>query len=317
MERKAKMHHRVVLAGMACLLLGGCSWLKDWPPATDDTALMTQTPEARIIQTPGGTWIDPASMAQAAPFEPASPDEGALKRLEKVEREMANMRSDLNTMIPAITKLAEAQGNLQQVLSRLPTASRYASASESGTRNEFMGRVTPPAPPAAASPGMPVPLAANQSRNAGWAPQTQPMAVAVQPAQPAPSMQSQVGYTPPGYRQQGTGGQDSTVNQIRFGEHTGKTRIVLDMNRDATFSYQMTQDGTTLYVDLPRSAWGHAPRSGTPKSGMVSSWEAQTNGQGGVRLVVRLRRPASINWVEAIPAEKGLSDRIVIDLARA
>lgn len=101
---------------LLCLLsLGGCEWLRTpvettFSPAGTRNALTPQ-PQVKLVQTPDSTWIEPAPGDQTIEtLIPGNEDNRqAMDRLKRLESEMDSMRKDMALMVPAVTRLAEAQ----------------------------------------------------------------------------------------------------------------------------------------------------------------------------------------------------------------
>lgn len=123
-----------LLTGVCIGLLSGCSWLEDWSwPGRDDkqTASLQAVPPAatnsKVVEAAGGTWIQ--ENAQQVTTVPAhqrpmglSIDEDAAQRIAQLEAEVENLRNELRTMMPAVAKLAAAQGSLHDAIAHIEPA---------------------------------------------------------------------------------------------------------------------------------------------------------------------------------------------------
>ncbi len=100
-------------ATVAALLVSGCSWVREWPPAdtaydwNDADPQPPAAPQTRVMQTSDSTWLVPDRTARPV----ATADELAelaesRKRIAELEHQVEMMRNDLSMMMPAITKLA-------------------------------------------------------------------------------------------------------------------------------------------------------------------------------------------------------------------
>ncbi len=106
------------------------------------------------------------------------------------------------------------------------------------------------------------------------------------------------------------------VNSLRIGTHPDATRLVLELSRKAEFRAFMLQNPTRLVLDLPTFDW----RAQMPKPPPGSMVGAIRNGllQPGIsRIVVDIAEPAILKSAFFLPAGSGISDRVVIDFARA
>lgn len=111
-------------------------------------------------------------------------------------------------------------------------------------------------------------------------------------------------------------GDKFTVRDIRFGEHSNKTRIVLDINGKPDYAISLDNVEKILLIELPGGAWT-AAAEGSPKSQLIASYSAQGMGQGnaGNMLVISLKHVTEIVARDLLPPSSGSSGyRLVIDL---
>jgi N-acetylmuramoyl-L-alanine amidase len=109
-----------------------------------------------------------------------------------------------------------------------------------------------------------------------------------------------------------------SVENIRFGEHPDKTRMVLDVSDKVAFSYTVSPDGTLLDLDLQGAGWQGG--EGAPvASPLVAAYAARPDGSGGTHVDVQLRQPGRIVFAQYIPPAAGgpgdQSPRLVVDIA--
>lgn len=102
------------------------------------------------------------------------------------------------------------------------------------------------------------------------------------------------------------------ITGVRFGEHDGKTRIVIDASARVSFNQNIDNSEHLLLIELPDTAWT-GPTSGAPQSAIVSSWTAEASG-GGTILAVSLKNNAVMASADKIDAANGAPYRIVFDL---
>jgi N-acetylmuramoyl-L-alanine amidase len=106
-----------------------------------------------------------------------------------------------------------------------------------------------------------------------------------------------------------------TVEDIRYGLNAGKTRIVLDFDRPATFRAFMLADPPRLVVDLPRSGW-KIPRHRPVAAGdVLKSYRSGDLDGGLTRIVFDLRKPAIVAGAFTLGRSGTARDRVVIDLS--
>lgn len=105
-----------------------------------------------------------------------------------------------------------------------------------------------------------------------------------------------------------------TVDGVRFGQHPGKTRMVVELSGRTAFRALVMTAPNRLVVDLPSYDW----RADDVSFRAIPDVTAVRQGplQPGVsRIVVDLARPAAISAAFIIPARDNMPDRLVIDFA--
>jgi N-acetylmuramoyl-L-alanine amidase len=105
-----------------------------------------------------------------------------------------------------------------------------------------------------------------------------------------------------------------TVNEVRFGQHPGKTRMVLELSGRTAFRAFVMGGPDRLVIDMPAYDWNAGDVSLRGISA-VSSIRQGPLQSGTNRIVVDLARPSAISSAFIIPANQGLPDRLVIDFA--
>ena len=284
-----------ILAAFGAALLGGCSWVDDMldkdMPAQEGS--LTPEPQVTLVQTADSTWIEPVPASPPVVHTiPSNVDaESAAKRLNNLEKEVAAIRNDISAMMPALTRLAESQSQIQAMLAA-PAAQPQAGPA-----------LAPEEPPAAPPPMAeipPLPLSVPLPEEELVPPVSSAAAAAPQPlVQPVSAP---------------AGASSAQIRDIRFGEHPGRTRIVFDMSDNVSYRYNLHTDGKTLWLDMPGAAWTGAAESAMAQSPLVSSWQME-EGAGGTRVTIRMKQPARVLTAEALPRAGGQEPRIVIDLA--
>jgi N-acetylmuramoyl-L-alanine amidase len=105
------------------------------------------------------------------------------------------------------------------------------------------------------------------------------------------------------------------VSAIRLGQHPDKTRIVLDVGSDASFTTDLDNAEKILLVELPKTGWSAPTAQRFTNSPLLAGYTAQSMSGGGTRLAIELKRPARVLAASALKAEGDKSARIVLDLA--
>ncbi len=336
--KAAHLIRNSLLAGVFIGLLTGCSWLEDWPPAGSNTAAKTapKPPQSKIQQTADAGWpgADRQAAQQAGRSAPMglAIDDAAAARIAQLEQDIASIRNQLDLMMPALTKLAEAQGDIQKVLAHVEPAAGGAMA---------------PMPRASAAADNHMPTAVVPQQNSGPQPgsvawyeqqeqqkrqqqqpayqqanyqQAQPQArmpqqqvnspVQAQPQQNQPPSQPNAALQQASY-----GGSSAAVTNVRFGEHTDKTRLVLDTSEQVSFSYDVDNRDMLLTISLPNAAWRGATQMTVDTSPIVASYNAVSDGAGGQKVIMQLRQPVRVLWAQALQPGGPQGNRVVFDIA--
>jgi hypothetical protein len=272
---------------------------------------------------PAGTPLPPppssSSSLSAAPLQPidaASPgaaSQAAAKldvenldtsaRIDRLEAEVADMRANMNMILPALTKMAAAQQDLQQALNKMNGGEarksedhKDAARSKFGPTRKAETKEGPaiklPAPQASAN-AAPLPLTA-ASTPAGPPAPAAPVSTPVPTEQPAHAAYS--------------------IDEVRFGAHGNMTRMVLDASGRVPYSYALDKSGTLLTVHLPQSAWKTFASQTQGSSPVVQSYAAHADSQGGYSVAVKLKQPVSVSWTDILTPTSDGGYRVVFDL---
>jgi hypothetical protein len=106
----------------------------------------------------------------------------------------------------------------------------------------------------------------------------------------------------------------SEVTAVRIGEHSNKTRLVLDMTGPGKFSYDINRTGTSLTILLPQSAWNVSAQK-PATSALIRNYSAVPIAGGGVAVNIELKKPGRLAYGGALPPNDIHGDRIVFDVA--
>lgn len=308
--------------------LGGCSWLQENPQSGaynnwQSAETVAPPPQTRVMQTAEGTWLEPDRTPKPVPTATELAElKQANQRIAELEQEIGALRNDMNMMMPALTRLAGLERNASAALNDIQPAAggvqggevprihrNYMQAAEIAADNPEIEMDQPAyAAPQAAPVPAPVPL----TPTARVQPVPPPPA-AVQPAvQPVVPVAQPAAYTPPAINV-------AAVQGVRLGNHeTGKTRMVFDVSKASTFTYDVDNTEKILVIEIPSTVWNAGPVTRNfMENPLVKSLAASPNGQGGTRIVVQLLAPAKVLWSQSIPPAGLQGDRIVLDLAGA
>lgn len=100
---------------------------------------------------------------------------------------------------------------------------------------------------------------------------------------------------------------------VRFGLHSNKTRVVIDLPKAATFVTDLDNNERFLLIELQGS---DLKLSGGAGLGLVSSYSIDTDTSGKTRVLLNLKDDAKIIAKEALRPSGQYGHRVFIDLAR-
>lgn len=113
-----------------------------------------------------------------------------------------------------------------------------------------------------------------------------------------------------------TSAETLSVTGVRIGEHTDKTRFVLDISRQADYTLLLLPNPYRLVIDMPEFAWKADNGSEGAGGGLISGFRYGLFQPGQSRLVLDLKAPVEVRNAFIIPPRGGHSFRLVIDLAK-
>ena len=106
------------------------------------------------------------------------------------------------------------------------------------------------------------------------------------------------------------------INEIRFGQHPDKTRMVLDLSEATDFRVFALSDPYRMVIDLPDFNW----QVGTvykPDSSGISSVRQGKVEPGISRIVFDMNKPVSVAAAFLLPGATDKPDRLVVDFSPA
>lgn len=341
---KTNRKGKAALAALAALALAGCGMLPPMPPPEKETAQATQEapkeepkakapdqpdiaappPEVQAVPLSGDPIdsLEPLEMRPAGSmgslglnlrtyFEDGSGDSDRIERLEKA---VVALQSDLRTAAPAIQRIGVLESEV--LLMR-----RMAEPKQPPVLYE-------PAPAA----GEPEPLqAAPENESDGEGPESpapQPSPAAPQHETVPPQQKTEAPVHAPSATAQTAAAQkeaplaqpvpgQATVQRVRIGQDGGKTRLVLDMSAGTPYTRNLDSGEKLLLVELPQAAWS-APKASPTGEGAIAFWSMKPSADGkGSLLVVQLKGAASLGGEGSIPAGRDGVHRLYIDLVPA
>ena len=106
----------------------------------------------------------------------------------------------------------------------------------------------------------------------------------------------------------------ATVSDVRLGENAGKTRFVLDVDQEISYTYFLLADPYRIVIDLEEVTWGlDGPGQGAGK-GIIRDYRFGLFQPGKSRIVLDLKDPADVEKIFFLPPQSGYPHRLVIDL---
>jgi hypothetical protein len=109
----------------------------------------------------------------------------------------------------------------------------------------------------------------------------------------------------------------AAVKKIRFGEHTGKTRVVLDLNEITEYGYEVDNVEGIVMIALPDAKWQAGAQSAAFSSPYIESWSYQVMPDGGTALILQTKKPVKISAHNALPGNGAESPRIYLDISES
>lgn len=112
----------------------------------------------------------------------------------------------------------------------------------------------------------------------------------------------------------GDDGMKAFVKRVRIGEHPTMVRIVLDLSAPIDYKPMETQDGSTVVIDLPNTAWDAIENWNSVNTPILGSFTASSLGGNGTRLSLHAKSAMKIKSSGVLPPSKSGGYRLFIDL---
>jgi hypothetical protein len=206
----------------------------------------------------------------------SSPD----ARFDRLETTVLDMRKEFDAVKPAIIRLSAVEEDMQILLRQLETL----------VQTPLPEQDTEPAPPTSLQ---------NAAELESKAPAEPEHEIEIAPAiSPVKDVQTLI---------------KGTVRNFRIGEHTGMTRLVIDLGCATPFRHDLDNAEKLLLIELPECGWSAAAQGTTPQSPLMESWNTQPLETGkGTRIIIRLRKNITVAQAVMLTSP----DRIMLDLKR-
>lgn len=234
-------------------------------------------------------------------------------RVKRVENAVVELRRDFDSVLPAIVRLSAVEQDMQELLTQLDSLLRseppaantaYPASAPAASSMDAASAPASLTPPAQAPPVADIP-ATPQAALAQSVPET-PAPAAVSAPAPAPAPAAAAApVAAPGA---------TSVTALRVGEHPGKTRMVFDMTGASTYRYDLDNAENLLVLEISGAGWSAPATQTFAKSPILQSYSTQPMDGGGTRVILLLKRAASVVYEAALKPEGTNGHRLVIDL---
>lgn len=317
------------------------------PPTAAD-GITVEMP-ANAIRTPGEAAIASDAFTQAGQFEPrpggmlgslgmnldtyfAEDIQDPIDRIKRLERALTAIQGDLKTVAPPIQRLVSVETDIQELVTQLqillendsqPSSPLPAATSvpKPDTASQASPQVTQLANAAGAAEEVPEqPRPEKQATPPPTPPPDTSPVVANQTAPPVPVPVPEATPPPPAPEPKAappttTDAGTPSVVDLRIGEHADKTRLVLDLNANASFAADLDNNEHILVIELPDAGWSAAQQQTFDKSPLLKGYTVESGGKGSM-LILQLRKASGILAQQKLEGETGKGQRIVIDLKK-
>jgi N-acetylmuramoyl-L-alanine amidase len=108
-----------------------------------------------------------------------------------------------------------------------------------------------------------------------------------------------------------------SVDQVRFGAHPDKIRLVLDLSEASDFRAFVLDDPYRLVIDLPDFQWraGNVPNAPNAPDARVTAMRHGNLEPGVARIVFDMNVPVGVRTAFLLPAQDAKPHRLVVDFA--
>ena len=248
--------------------------------------------------------VDPTQLASASSYTPqyrtpTQNEQDVHYRLLRMERAVEGIRRDINKLLPPLSNLIVSDLQLDRTIREIAAQPGGAPRAPSPHTSSFAPHLpmqAPPAPKQAFAPPV------QATTHAMAKPAAMPKAAAMHKKTSMPASMSQKYSGAP------------AVTGVRTGKYPNRTRMVLDLNTAAKYSYDIDNNERLMLVELPGVAWNSAAQRRLTGNPLVAGYTAQASGNGGTMLVIELKRQARVKEVMALPPNAKYGNRIFFDI---
>jgi len=104
-----------------------------------------------------------------------------------------------------------------------------------------------------------------------------------------------------------------SVQDLRIGQHPGKTRIVMDVSGKTSFQARLENGGRRLVVTLPNAVWATNAQMKVSEENIIRQYRADDKGRGSI-VRVELNAPGRLAYKSDLKPSNGRGHRIVLDV---
>lgn len=284
---------------------------------TDDTLKPVET--LAPIPTPMETFraLAPEQGLKVTPlFNAPVTDESA--RIARVENAVQGMKNDFDTIMPTMVRMASMEKDMRGLIDKLHVLTGEVPPEQTlvtDNPNEAEGE------PMSLTQDLVDPLARKSADDIDWT----MVDDVTEPHIEAPAVKKTVTTTTTKTTVTTHGDPEiddvidsaahnmtgaPTIQAIRIADHTGSTRIVLDMSSKAAVPPASFQnDGKQLVIDLPQIAWNAKTEAAIKNSALVSGYKYEDG-----KLTLNLTKASQVKSQQALPPEGSSGYRLVLDL---
>ena len=112
----------------------------------------------------------------------------------------------------------------------------------------------------------------------------------------------------------GVNGQNAEILRMRAGEHSGRTRVVLEVRGDVRFEARLDQGRNAVIIDFEGAQWAAGDGPQFHALSVVKGFRVERLPGGGAQIVLDLKKSSKILQAAKFESEKPGVSRVVIDL---
>ena len=107
----------------------------------------------------------------------------------------------------------------------------------------------------------------------------------------------------------------ANVKGLRTGEYSNKTRLVLDMDAQTEYRYEIDNAQNLLVIRLPMAQWSAQAERVFSNSPLIQAYAAKPAQNGGALVALKLKKPAKVVASQKLGQNAAGDYRIFLDVA--